>query len=155
MRWPYLCSGHDAQIERLAWLIGKRPEELRAFTSGKVEIGRFRFGKTMATFGALRRTAVRFCPRCVADALARTGLHGICQMQEWAVTSLYSCPHHRCLLMTLPSSQHAHTAYDFVTRITDHLDQVLQASRLPRIVSPTLFENYIRSAFGRVRRMIG
>ncbi len=144
MRWPYLCSGHDDQIERLAWLIGKRPENLRAFTSGKVEIGRFRFGKTMATFGALRRTAARFCPRCVADALARTGLHGICQMQEWAVTSLYSCPHHRCLLMTLPASQHAHTAYDFVTRITDHMDEVLQASRSPRTVSPAPFENYIR-----------
>ena len=60
------------------------------------------------------------------------------------MTSLNSCPLHRCLLMTLPSSQHAHTAYDFVSRITDHIDDVLQACRSTSTVLPTPFENYIR-----------
>lgn len=144
MRWPHLCSGHDDQVERLAWLVGRRPEQLRAFTSGKVEIGRFKFGKTVATFGALRRTAVRLCPKCVTEALSNIGAHGIYQMQEWALTSLYSCPRHGCLLMTLPSSQHAHTAYDFVSRIMEHIDDVYVASEDGRSGSPTPFEHYIR-----------
>lgn len=144
MRWPYLCSGHDDQIERLAWLIGERPEKLRACTVGKVGIGRFRLGQTVATFGALRRTAVRFCPQCVTTALSDTGPHGVFQMLVWAVTSLHTCPQHNCLLMTLPSALHAHTNYDFVARILEHIDAVQNASMRSETALQTAFERYIR-----------
>lgn len=144
MRWPYLCSGHDDQVERLAWLINKSPESLRSFTSGKVEIGRFKFGKTVATFGALRRTALRFCPQCVMTALTASGPHSVFQMQEWAVTSLHSCPLHSCALMRLPPSSHAHLAYDFVSRVLEHVDVVKEACQSRKPVLLTSFERYIR-----------
>ncbi len=144
MRWPYLCSGHDAQIERLAWLTGKQPKELRAFASGKVEIGRFKFGKTVATSGSLRRTAARICPKCVMDAISDTGFHGIFQMQEWALTSLHSCSVHNCGIATLPPSRHSHEAYDFASRVAEHLDAVQAASATAEPMVPSLFEQYIR-----------
>lgn len=149
MRWPYLCSGHDDQIERLAWLIGQSPEKLREITSGKVEVGRFKFGQTVATFGSLRRTAVRFCPKCVTNALLNAGPHGVFQMQEWAITSLQTCPHHNCFFMTLPAAKYAHINYDFVARILENIDAVQSASLCPEIATQTAFERYIRERIWR------
>ncbi len=149
MRWPYLCGGHADQIERLAWLTGERLDKLRAISVGKARIGRFKFGQTVATFGAIRRTAVRFCPKCVTNALVETGPHGVFQMQEWLLASLHTCPLHSCPLTTLPSSPHSHTTYDFASRILDHLDEVQASSKNTEMLLPSAFEHYIRSRIWR------
>lgn len=144
MRWPYLCSGHEDQIERLAWIINKRPEEVTALAAGKVGNGRFKLGQTVATFGTFRRTAARFCPKCVTNAMSNTGPYGVFQMQEWAITCLQICPQHNCYFITLPPAKHSHKNYDFVTRILENMDTVHSAGKCPKTVPQTPFERYIR-----------
>ncbi|WP_171233038.1 TniQ family protein [Ruegeria sp. HKCCA4812] len=149
MRWPYLCSGHDDQMERLAWLIGESPEKLSAHTAGKVGEGRFKLGQTVVTLGTMRRTAVRLCPQCVVTALTEIGPHGVFQLLEWAVTSLHTCGRYKCYLMTLPPAKHAHTNYDFVARVLDNIDAVQSACMSPETAQQTAFERYIRERIQR------
>jgi len=144
MRWPFLCSGRDDQLERLSWLIGEDLEKLKASRTRKIGIGHYRVGQAVASTGVLRRTAVRLCPRCVISSLADGGPSAIFQMLEWTVLSLPTCEKHGCALITLPSSSDTHTTYDFVARVLEQIDMVRQASEQFSLYQPTEFEKYTR-----------
>jgi len=142
MRWPFLCSGRDDQLERLSWLIDEDLEKLRASRTQKIRTGHYQVGQAVATTGVLRRTAVRLCPRCVTTALAGGGPSAIFQRLEWSVLSLPICETHGCALITLPSSSDTHTTYDFVSRVLEQIDRVQQACEQAKTYSPTDFEKY-------------
>jgi len=144
MRWPFLCSGHDGQIERLAWLTETRTDMLRTWCTKKIGIGHYQIGKTVASTGILRRTAVRLCPKCVVAALTETGPHGVVQQLEWSILGIYCCPKHKCSLITLPSANHSHATYDFVGRILRHRGQIQLASEVEELLPGSIFEQYVR-----------
>ncbi len=95
MRWPFLCSGHEDQLERLAWLTGQDCSVLKMWSATKLAAGRYRVGRTHSSTGVFRRTASRFCPLCVSEARTQSGEHGIYELLEWKVLSLHRCEKHR------------------------------------------------------------
>lgn len=145
MRWPSLCSGHDAQIERLSWLTGEPLEMLRKWRTKKIKIGHYKLGSAYASTAILRRTAIRLCPQCVTSALTEAGPEGVFQMLEWSVLSINRCMRHGCPLMSLPSAQHSHTTYDFVGRVLEHRTTIQQASHEFEALPESRFETYVRT----------
>lgn len=144
MRWPFLCSGYDTQVERLCWLTGESVEALRAWRTQKIGIGYYKVGKAQANTAVLRRTAVRLCPQCVTTALSETGPPGVFQMLEWSILSIHRCSRHSCPLITLPSSNHSHTTYDFAARVLEHREKIHRASESQETLKEISFENYIQ-----------
>ncbi|MEM1009631.1 MAG: TniQ family protein, partial [Myxococcota bacterium] len=144
MRGPFLCSGRDSQVERLAWLTGEPLETLQNWRTQKIGIGRYKVGQAVASTGVLRRTAVRLCPQCVLSALSDTGPHGVFQMLEWSVLCIHTCAQHSCPLITLPSTKLSHAAYDFATHVLEHKSDVLRACQKAEELHETRFERYIR-----------
>ncbi len=149
MRWPFLCSGRDHQIERLAWLLGVQPSLLKTWRTRKIGIGRYEVGRAIASTGTLRRTAVRLCPRCVESALSDVGSHGLFQMLEWSILCIERCAHHGCQLMTIPSAEFSHATYDFVTRVMEHSDEISRASDSCVLLPDISFEAYVRRRIWR------
>ena len=145
MRWPNLCSGHEDQLERLAWLTGEPFKRLKAHRTVKLDIGRYQIAKAIATTGILRRTSVRLCPKCVSEALQTSGPQGVFQRLEWTVNCLHICPYHCCHVIELPAGKYTHSTYDFVSRVLDHIEEVKLASQNTGNFSPTVFEHYIRN----------
>ena len=144
LRWPALCSGHDEQIERLAWLTGESSEKLRSWSVKKVGNGRYRVGKAHASMGTLRRTTVRLCPQCVARSLFKAGPTGVCQLLEWSLVCIDRCAEHGCRFITVPSAENSHATYDFVARVLAHRDDVFQAANRSVEVPEIGFETYVR-----------
>ncbi len=144
MRWPFLCSGHPDQIERLAGLTGQGRDWLQRWSAEKIGIGRYRVGKTLATTAAFRRTATRVCPLCVQEALAETGSHGVFQLLEWSVLCLHRCDKHGCGLVDLPRARHARETYDIVSQVLRHRDALKNAWKACDKLIETSFETYIR-----------
>ena len=144
MRWPFLCSGRDDQIERLAWLIDVTPSRLQDWITRKIAVGRYQVAKAFASTGVLRRTSVRLCPRCVIEAFDENGPSGIYQKLEWSVLCIERCDRHGCALITVPSTQYSHSTYDFVSRVMEHKEMVFEASQRTHILQPSAFENYVR-----------
>ena len=144
MRWPFLCSGHDDQLDRLAWLIGVPVERLQAWRTRKRSIGTYQVGRAVATTGVLRRTSVRLCPRCVCEALDTHGPSGIYQMVEWSICSLHVCFEHGCPLITLEPGADTHSTYDFAGRVLQQVDAVRAANTGEERCDPTVFETYCR-----------
>lgn len=144
MRWPFLCSGHDDQVERLAWLTGEPLDLLRQWRTLQIETGHYMIGKAQANIAVLRRTALRLCPQCVMNALSETGPSGVFQMLEWSILSIKTCEKHGCPLITLPSSKYSHTTYDFVSRVLEHLGTIRRANETCEALKETSFEEYVR-----------
>lgn len=144
MRWPFLCSGHDDQVEQLAWLTGEPLDLLRTWRTQKVGIGRYRVGQTIASTGVLRRTSVRLCPKCVSSALSEHGPSGVFQLLEWSVLCIKRCARHGCPLIILPSEGHSHAIYDFVSRVLERQDEVQRAAEASEMLHATRFETYVR-----------
>ncbi len=144
MRWPFLCSGYDDQIEQLAWLTGEPLNMLRNWRTQKVGIGRYKVGQAIASTGVLRRTAVRLCPKCVSSALSEHGPHGVFQFLEWSVLCIERCTQHGCPLIILPSEGHSHATYDFVSRVLEYQDEIARAAESSEVLLETSFENYVR-----------
>jgi hypothetical protein len=144
MRWPFLCSGHDDQIERLAWLIDHPRESLQRWSAQRLSIGRYRVGRTHSSTGVFRRTATRLCPICVEDALTTTGPHGVFKLLEWSVLCLHRCHKHGCALVPLPPATHSNLTYDVVSQVQLHEAEVRDAAQRGEMLSPTSFEAYVR-----------
>lgn len=144
MRWPFLCSGHDDQVEQLAWLTGEPLDIFRTWRTQKVGIGRYRVGQAIASTGVLRRTAVRLCPKCVSSALSEHGPSGVFQLLEWSVLCIERCARHGCPLIILPSEGHSHSIYDFVSRVLERQDEVQRAAEANELLQATRFETYVR-----------
>lgn len=144
MRWPALCSGHDEQIERLAWLIGEPSQKLKSWSVKQIGNGRYRVGRAYASMGTLRRTAVRLCPKCVARSLSEVGPHGVHQLLEWSLVCIDRCDEHRCPLITLPRAENSHATYDFVARVLAHRDDVFKAADRSVELPEIGFETYVR-----------
>lgn len=145
MRWPWLCSAHESQLERLAWLTGQPLWLLEFWNPQKIGRGRYTVGHAVAGSSVFRRTAVRLCPQCVATPLAVNKYHLICQKLEWSVLSIHGCSRHGCQLITLPSALHSHATYDFASRVVENRMQVLQAAEEPEVLPATVFETYTRN----------
>ena len=143
MRWPFLCSGMDDQVERLAWLIDVAPSRLQDWITRKIAVGRYQVAKTFASTGVLRRTAVRLCPRCVVEAFHANGPSGIYQKLEWSVLCIEQCDRHGCALISVPSTQYSHSTYDFVSRVLEH-EVVLRASQNELTLPASALETYVR-----------
>lgn len=143
MRWPFLCSGYQNQLQRLSWLTDVSVDQLEDASIKKVGKGLYKVGRALASIGTLRRTAVRLCPQCVAPALLERKPQNAFQMLEWTVLCIHRCARHGCALITLPSERHAHATYDFATRVRQHKAEVLRASADPVTLPPTSFETYI------------
>lgn len=144
MRWPFLCSGHEDQLERLAWLTAQDSSALKMWSATKLAPGRYRVGRTHSSTGVFRRTASRFCPLCVSEARTQTGAHGIYELLEWKVLSLHRCEKHGVGLRTLPAAGHSHEAYDFATQAIRHWEIIENAAAEATILPPTRFEGYAR-----------
>ncbi len=143
MRWPFLCSGHKGQLERLAWLTGHDFLTLKLWSATKLSVGRYRVGQTHSSTGVFRRTALRFCPQCVLEARERSGDHGIYELLEWKVFSLHRCEKHGTMLRTLPPAGHSHEAYDFATQAVGHWAYIEAAASEGTVLPPTRYENYV------------
>jgi hypothetical protein len=144
MSWPFLCSGRRDQIERLAWLIGVRTNELMLNSPRIIGVGIYQLGKTTARKGVLSRTSVRLCPKCIAPTFSSTGGVGIFQKLEWSVDCLFSCGIHNCPLITVPSAKNTHSTYDFVSRVLEHQEFICAQALEPTILPRTDFEDYVR-----------
>ncbi len=144
MRWPALCSGHDEQVERLAWLIGAPSQKLRSWSVKQVGNGRYRVGKAHASMGTLRRTTVRLCPQCVTRSLSEAGPLSVFQLVEWSLVCIDRCAKHGCRLITLPSAENSHATYDFVSRVLAHRDEVFHAADRSVEIPEIGFETYVR-----------
>ncbi|WP_170327993.1 TniQ family protein [Ruegeria arenilitoris] len=144
MRWPFLCSGHEDQLERLAWLTGQDCSALKLCSATKLAAGRYRVGLTHSSTGVFRRTASRFCPLCVSEARTQSGEHGIYELLEWKVLSLHRCDKHGVGLRTLPAAGHSHEAYDFATQAIKHWEVIEKAVADAIILPPIRFEDYVR-----------
>ncbi|MCK8484198.1 TniQ family protein [Aliiroseovarius sp. S2029] len=144
MRWPFLCSAHPDQLDRLSWITGAPLETLTRWSAPKSDIGRYRVGQAFSTTGAFRRTATRLCPRCVVSALEARGPAGVVQMLEWSVLALYRCPTHGCALMTLPPAKNSHATYDFAGQVLRHAELLRRARCRATPIAGTRYEAYVR-----------
>lgn len=149
MRWPFLCSGHEGQLERLAWLTGHNSSTLKLWSATKLALGRYRVGHTHSSTSVFRRTALRFCPQCVLEARERFGDHGIYEMLEWKVLSLHRCERHGTMLRTLPPAGHSHEAYDFASQALRHWSYIEATASEGTVLPPTRYEGYVRD---RIRK---
>ena len=143
MRWPFLCTGHEDQIECLSWLVGLPATQLKKWSARKLSIGRYQVGHTHSSTGVFRRTVTRLCPICAAEALNETGPHGVAQRLEWSVLCLHRCEAHGCALITLPPAPHAHLAYDIATQVRQHQGRIREAAQRPTFLEATGFEAYV------------
>lgn len=149
MRWPALCTGHDDQLSRLAWLCALPINELKGHQIHKVAHGRYQIGHTQGTTGILRRTAGRLCPKCAASALEEQGPSGLFQLLDWSILCVNTCFKHACPLIQLPRSENSHTAYDFASRALEHRVFITTAAKSSTRLLETSFEAYVRN---RVRK---
>lgn len=144
MRWPFLCSGHADQLDRLAWLTGHHIERISMWCPQKVGTGRYRVGQTVATSAAFRRAQVRVCPCCVVEAFETDGVAGLFQLLEWSVCCLHRCERHGVELMALPLANTSHETYDVVAQVRWHLPAIRDAADAASQLGQTAFESYVR-----------
>lgn len=71
-----LRAGDPEEIERLATLARCDPAALCNSTPRALSTTKYRLGAETLKFTAFRRTTVRGCPRCVAEAKAQQGHYG-------------------------------------------------------------------------------
>lgn len=128
MRWPFLCSGQDDQIARLAQLTGADPGALRFCAPVKIGIGRYRVGGAVSAVGGFRRTSIRVCPLCATEALDGPGPQAVVQLLEWCVTCLHRCRVHGVALCALPAAATSHETYDVVAQVLRHHDRIRAAA---------------------------
>lgn len=144
MHWPFLCSGQDDQLQALARLTGVDLHGLRFWAPCKLDSGRYRIGATISSVGAFRRTSIRLCPICAAEALEGRGPSGVFQLLEWCVTCIHRCEAHGARLCALPAAAHAHTTYDVASLAMRHQQVLVSAARDPEILDESPFEAYLR-----------
>lgn len=144
MRWPFLCSGQDDQLQWLARLTHVDLHELRFWAPRKLDNGRYRIGATTSSVGAFRRTTIRLCPICATKALQGQGPSGVFQLLEWCVTCIHRCAAHGARLCALPAAAHAHESYDVVSLAVRHQQVLASAAANPEILDESPFEAYLR-----------
>lgn len=144
LRWPYLCSGREDEIERLSWLTGQDYKSLMQWTATKHSVGRYCVGNATTSTAVIRRTACRCCPHCVYEAREQVGVHGVFELVEWKVLSLHRCEKHGMQFITLPSAAHSHEAYDFATQAALHWSLIEDAYLARKELPSTLYEEYVR-----------
>lgn len=120
MRWPFLRSGQDDQLQRLAGLTGADLGQLRFWAPVKLQNGRYRVGGAVSSVGAFRRTSIRLCPICTVEALECRGSSAVFQLLEWCVTCLHQCARHGVALCALPPAANSHETYDVVSQALRH-----------------------------------
>jgi hypothetical protein len=144
MRWPFLCSGYDNQLERLAWLTGTDFDRISIWSPRKIGNGQFRVGYTVATTAGFKRVQVRICPCCAIDALESKGPSGLFQLLEWSVSCLHRCETHGVALITLSRAKTSHETYDVVAQILQHLPDIRKTADAATMRDQTAFETYVR-----------
>jgi len=152
LRWPYLCSGREDEIERLSWLAGQDYKSLKQWTATKHSAGRYCVGNATISTAIFRRTTCRCCPHCVYEAREQVGAHGVFELLEWKVLSLSRCEKHGLEFIALPSAAHSHEAYDFATQASLHWSLIEDAYLTRKELLSTLYEEYVRS---RIRHGAG
>lgn len=144
MRWPFLCSGQDDQLQVLARLTRVDLHELRFWAPRKLDNGRYRIGARSSSVGAFRRTTIRLCPICATKALQGQGPSGVFQLLEWCVTCIHRCAAHGARLCALPAAAHAHETYDVASLAIRHHQVLISAASDPEILDESPFETCLR-----------
>ena len=149
MQWPALCTGHEDQLNRLAWLSDLPLKTLQNHHIRKLTKGQYQIGCTQGSKGVLRRTSGRLCPKCAVAAMEEKGGTGLFHMLEWSVICVNTCLTHACPLIELPRSENSHRAYDFASRVLEHRHVVVTAAETSTTMQETSFEAYVRQ---RIRK---
>lgn len=144
MRWPFLCSGQEGQLQRLSRLTGADLRGLQFWSPTRLKNGRYRVGGAVSSVGAFRRTTIRVCPICMRDALQKHGPSGAFQLLEWCVTCLHRCDTHGVALCALPPGANSHETYDVVTQVMRHDKLLAAAAADPVPLQDSPFETNIR-----------
>lgn len=144
MRWPFLCSGQDDQLQRLSRLTGADLCQLQFCSPIKLKNGRYRVGRAISSVGAFRRTSIRLCPICTVEALDGPGECAVFQQLEWCITCLHRCETHGVALCALPPAANSHEAYDVVAQILRHKSIIMDGAAHSVRLEASPFEEYIR-----------
>ncbi|MDK4733961.1 TniQ family protein [Rhizobium sp. CNPSo 3490] len=142
---PRLIRGDEAEVRKLAVLAGRDAEELQARA---VVVDDFS-GATVAghyfPHGKLRRSKLRFCPRCIADDDAdgsrMPGTRRYSRL-HWMFPQVPACHVHCVAIVETEADQSHH--YDLNTQLDllgDRMYEFMEA-RVPR--RPTPFEEFVR-----------
>ncbi|MFD1882164.1 TniQ family protein [Paracoccus pacificus] len=133
----------------MARLAGVDLHGLRFWAPRKLDNGRYRIGATTSSVGAFRRTTIRLCPICAAEALQGQGPSGVFQLLEWCVTCVHRCAVHGARLCEMPAAAHAHETYNVASLAIRHQQVLISAASDPEILDESLFETYIRERIHR------
>ena len=144
MRWPSLCTGSETEVNQLSWLLNVPTKTLKGHLIKKLAHGRYQIGWAQATTGVLRRTSGRLCPQCVVSALECDSPVGFFHRLEWSLSCMHVCFVHECPLIQLPKAENSHKAYDFTSRVLQHLSLIRQAAETDIKTPETTFEISVR-----------
>lgn len=132
-----LANGDPQEVTRLAALAGVDPAALQLGTPQLIEPGWFCLGHERIKFTAFSRTALRSCPACLAEGrhVDHAAHHGL-----WQLTSVRTCPVHRCFLASLPPRQNGNDTFD-IMRL---LERYAPVAPVPAAAADLELERYLR-----------
>ena len=141
LSWRQILRLDPDTVQDLADLTGADPEALVAGSFAPVGDGFFRFRGRNLPLSFLDRSALKYCPLCVAndrDVHGRTWGRAL-----WQLDSLQVCPVHGVMLSLLAPPDYPRCPHDFAGRIADHRALIDAVAALDVSKEATCFARYL------------
>lgn len=149
LQWTKVYRSNRDELKRLSVLSTVPLNELAEVSLVGLGDRRYEIAGEIVMAKTLRMHETRVCPQCIAEDFEDGAPFG---RIEWQVAAYRTCHKHSVPMYRLPKAIRPRCDFDFIRRVEDHKEAILERSGcLPQASATTSFESYLHRRLSGVR----
>ena len=143
--WPFVARGDLDHFECLAKVCGAKLDDLLHWSVRQVDRAKITLCGEILAKKSMSRTRLRVCPICILEDVDAGGITNAYRRNYWQPLWISSCQDHEVSLASLPHHEHSHKNYDFVGRISEHIDLIRERAKSAGKCKFSSFDRYVKN----------